>query len=405
MRSPTQKIEDSSRDSGKGDVVTPSPHSDSAYWLRIEVATDALRHNMALFRARVKKPTKLMAVVKANGYGHGLQIAAQSFLAGGADVLGVHSLCEARELRKGGVKAPLIILGPVTEFEVVEAANLDAEITVASLAAAEAAARAAHHGTGCRIHLKVESGVNRQGVTEKELDSVLTVLTETKDLQIVGLSSHYADIEDTTDHTFARQQKNRFDSYVQLLASRGLKNVCRHMSCSAAAILWESSHFDMVRVGISGYGIWPSRESLISAREAGHGDLPLRPALTWKCRVAQVKEVSAGETVGYGRVWKAPVDSRIAVLPVGYSDGYPRALSGRAHVLIHGCRAPITGRICMNLIMVDVSHVTTAAGDEAVLLGRQGHEVITAEQLADMMNSIPYEVITLPGSTWERVPI
>jgi alanine racemase len=373
-------------------------------WLRILVDSEALRDNLAQFRRRIPAPARLLAVVKADGYGHGLLIAARAFLAGGADMLGVHSLAEVRELRQQAITIPLLVLGPLGQSEIAEASQLGAEITVGSLAMAKAAAAAAREGASCQIHLKVETGVYRQGILPGELEAVLTVFRTAPNVQLVGLSSHYADIEDTTDHSFARRQQKRFQEIGRTLHERGFTALCHHMSCSASAILWADSQYDLVRVGIAGYGIWPSRETFISARDTGQGDLRLRPALTWSCRVAQVKEVPAGETVGYGRTWKAPAPSRIAVLPVGYADGYPRSLSGRAHVLLRGRRASIAGRICMNLTMVDVTHIPgVEAGDEAVLLGRQGDEEITAEHLATLLNTIPYEIVTLPGPTWTRV--
>lgn len=391
---------------GAGAGTAGSVSEQPTDWLQISVDTDALRHNLAQFRRRIPAPARLLAVVKADGYGHGLLIAAHAFLAGGADVLGVHSLAEARQLRDHRIDTPLLVLGPLARSEVVEASRLGAEITVGSLAMAEAAAAAARQGAACAVHLKVETGVYRQGILPAELDRALAVFATAPDLRLVGLSSHYADIEDTTDHTFARRQQQRFQEIGRILQERGFSDLCRHMSCSASAILWADSRYDLVRVGIAAYGIWPSRETFVSARDTGQGDLSLRPALTWSCRVAQVKEVPVGETVGYGRTWKAPTTSRIAVLPLGYSDGYPRALSGRAHVLIGGQRAPVAGRICMNLTMVDVTHIPDVqVWDEAVLLGRQGEEEITAEYLASLLNTIPYEIVTLPRHNWTRVAI
>lgn len=370
--------------------------------LGIDVDVEALRDNLAQFRSLVPPPTLLMAVVKADGYGHGMEIAARSFLAGGADLLGVHSLADVQRLRAARITAPVLVLGPLGVAEVAAAARLDAEITVGSLAGLRAAAAA---GVPVRIHLKLETGVNRQGLPAAEVGTALAELRAAAGLQLVGLSSHFADIEDTTDHTFAHQQMERFDRLRDEVVRGGFAAPVCHMSCSAAAILWRRSFRDLVRVGISAYGIWPSRETLISARAAGKAQLELQPALTWYCPIAQVKTVAAGETVGYGRTWRALVDSRIAVLPVGYADGYPRILSGRSQVLIRGRRAPVCGRICMNLCMVDVTHVPeVAAGDQAVLLGRQGSQTITVEELAGCAGTIAYEVLTWPRGTWLRQP-
>lgn len=378
------------------------PVDDSAgSWLTIEVDSQALTHNMKELRRLVAHPTRLMVVVKANAYGHGLLLASRAFIKGGAEVLGVHSWLEARQLRQGGLNIPVVILGPVTMEEAALAAASDVEITVASVAAAKWAAQC---GNPVRIHLKVETGVNRQGVTEAEIPEIMELLNTNPQVNLVGLSSHFADIEDTTNHDFAHLQMKRFEGYRKLLDESGEKSLETHMTCSAATLLWPGVHGDLARVGISAYGIWPSRETLVSFREVSKNKIDLQPALTWKCRISQVRNVPAGETVGYGRSWKAMADSRIAVLPVGYSDGWPRALGGRGYVLIAGYRAPLVGRICMNLCMVDVSCIDgVQAGDEVVLLGRQGDEVITPEILADHLGTIAYEVLTLPGDTWSRI--
>ncbi|MEZ4387345.1 MAG: alanine racemase [Candidatus Krumholzibacteriia bacterium] len=373
--------------------------TDAAAWLRIRVDTAALRDNVAGLRALVRRPALLMPVVKSEGYGHGLELAARAFVAGGADWLGVHAVAEAERLRRAGVELPVLVMGPVLPGEAVRASALGCDVTVGSLAALRDAATAGP----LRIHLKVETGVNRQGLVEDELPAALDLLAAHPDLRLVGVSSHFADIEDTTDHRFARRQRERFEAWCARLSASSSAPLLRHMSCSAAAVLWPDAHHDLVRVGIAAYGVWPSPQTLVSARAAGRDQLGLRPAVTWAVRVSQVRRVPAGETVGYGRTWLAPVDSRIAVLPVGYADGYPRALSGRAHVLLGGRRAPVRGRICMNLCMVDVTHVPEVeAGAEAVLLGAQGDDRITAEQLADWLGTIAYEVLTLPRESWRR---
>jgi alanine racemase len=249
----------------------------------------------------------------------------------------------------------------------------------------------------------VETGVNRQGVVAGEMNAVLEVLAGCPRLILAGLSSHFADVEDTTDHGFALQQMERFQGFFDVVDAAGYPDVARHMSCSASVLLWDRSQRDVARVGISAYGIWPSRETLVALKERGRQEVVLRPAMTWKVGISQVRDVPAGESVGYGRTWQAPADSRIAVLPVGYSDGWLRGFSGRAYVLVRGRRAPVVGRICMNLCMVDVTHIPEAvAGDTAVLLGSQGQETITPAHLAEHLGTIPYEILTLPGSTWTR---
>lgn len=391
-------------------LTRKSVSAGTAAWLTVTVDRSALMHNIGVFRQLVEQPTRVLAVVKANAYGHGLLIAAEAFLAGGADLLGVHSFTEAQELREAGLTAPIIVLGPVNGAEAVAAALAEVEITLPGLELLTeiiAALNEANIGERqLRAHLKVDTGVNRQGLRLTEWPAAKQALAACLSLHLVGIASHYADIEDTTDHGFAEKQMARFEEFIALVAADGYGDLQRHMSCSAATLVWNRTHGDIARVGISAYGVWPSRETLVSVRQRGRQEVSLKPAVSWQVRVSQVREVPAGESVGYGRSWKAMTDSRVAVLPVGYSDGIPRALGGRGHVLIGGVRAPVIGRICMNLCMVDVTHVPDAqAGDVAVMLGSQGDEIITPEMLADHLGTIAYEVLTLPGPTWIRAVI
>ena len=386
---------------GKSDVVSEPVGP----WLTIETDRGALADNLRAFRRHTAAASEILAVVKADAYGHGLVPAASAFLEGGAGLLGVHAMHEARALRAAGIAAPVVLLGPATAAECREAAALGVQVTVGSLAGARAAAAAGGDRT-LLVHLKVETGVNRQGLVEAEVEPALALLRAAPAVRLEGLSSHYADIEDTTDHAFADAQTRRFEAYRSRLGDLGVTGLREHMSCSAAALIWERSHRAIVRVGIGAYGIWPSKETRVAVRQQGRPEPELRPALTWRVMISQVRDVPAGQTVGYGRTWKAMTDSRIAVLPVGYADGWPRALSGRGYVLVGGRRAPLVGRICMNLCMVDVTHVPGAeAGDQAVLLGRQGDEEITAAMLADLLGTIAYEVVTLPGAGWTRVVV
>jgi len=208
-----------------------------------------------------------------------------------------------------------------------------------------------------------------------------------------GVATHFANIEDTTNHAFAKRQLEVFQAALEALRAAGYEVPVPHAACSAAAILFPESHFSLVRVGIASYGIWPSKETRVSAGHLGL-DFELRPVLSWKTKVAQIKTVPAGAYVGYGCSWRAPADSRLAVLPMGYADGYDRKLSNVGHVLIGGRRAPIRGRVCMNVTIADVTHLLDVSlEDEVVLLGTQGEEHITAETMAEWVGTIPYEVL------------
>jgi alanine racemase len=365
----------------------PMPH-EALSW--IEVSRDALVHNVGLFRT-LAGARKLMVVVKANAYGHGMVPVARTALEAGADHLAVFAPTEAFALREAGVEAPVLILGPTPRGQLARAAELGIRVTIASPAAVDDVLAA--RPTGLRIHLKVETGTNRQGFPAADLDDAGRLLGVRR-IAVEGAYSHYADIEDTTDHGYAMEQLRRFGERVEQLRALGLGPELLHASCSAATLLFEETYWDLVRVGISAYGLWPSKETLVSVRHAGREPLQLRPAMTWKTRIAQVKAVPAGETVGYGRTHKTTRDTRLAILPVGYANGYDRSCSDQAHVLVRGRRARVCGRVMMNMIAVDVTDVPgAAAGDEVVLLGAQGDERISAEELAAWSGTINYEVV------------
>jgi alanine racemase len=252
-----------------------------------------------------------------------------------------------------------------------------------------------------RVHLKLETGTHRQGLDLTAALALGRAVQRLEGLELEGHTTHYADIEDTTDHRFAQGQLECLARACRAFAEQGLVVPMVHSANSAAAILYPETHGHLVRVGIAAYGLWPSRETYATAlqRRADQGEegrVPLlQPALAWRARVVQVKEVPAGAYVGYGRTFRATHPVRVAVLPVGYYEGYDRRLSNVAHVLLHGVRAPVRGRVCMNMTMVDVTHVAAArAGSVATLLGADGDEVVSADLLASWMGSISYEVVS-----------
>jgi alanine racemase len=276
------------------------------------------------------------------------------------------------------------------------AVELEVRPTISNLEtidALEAAAAAA--GRTVPVHLKLETGTCRQGFTERRLSEVSARLAACGHLELEGASTHFANIEDTTDHSVAFRQLEAYHRLVGRLAEAGLEPKIRHLACSAAALLFKRTHLDLVRVGISLYGFWPSRETMVSMRNGSARAVSLQPVLSWKTRLAQVKEVPAGTDVGYGCTFRTTRTSRLAVIPVGYYDGYDRGLSNAGHVLVRGQRAPIRGRVCMNMCIVDVTDIPGAGlEDEAVLIGRQGDELITADMLAGHCGTIHYETVT-----------
>lgn len=367
----------------------------------VEVDTSALGANLHALRAGLPEGAIVAPAVKGNAYGHGLAVAAHAFVDAGAEMLCVNALYEARALRAAGIDTPLYLVGYVSVSEVPEALGLGCELVVFNPETIDAIERAAPEQPA-RVHVKLETGNNRQGLRSPEALALAQRIAASRYTTLAGVASHYANVEDTTDHSYAREQLAVFDTFCDELQVQGISPGLRHMSNSAASILWPGQCLDMVRIGISAYGMWPSKETLVAALMGGRKDLSLRPALTWKCRVAQVKDVPAGEYIGYGCSYRTTHPTRLAILPVGYYDGYDRGLSNVAHVLIGGCRAPVRGRVCMNITMVDVTDVPEAALESAVvLLGADGDEVITAEQLAGWAGTINYEITTRIN---ERIP-
>ncbi|HIG53437.1 MAG TPA: alanine racemase [Candidatus Latescibacteria bacterium] len=365
-----------------------------------EVSAEAIRANLTTLRRGLSQGTELGIVVKSNAYGHGLAACAGVFIAAGADWLIVNSVGEAIALRGLVRESPIYICGPVFPDEAPEIAGARASVAIYDSEMALALANAGQRsGQSLGVHIKVETGTNRQGVAPAEALELALCVDRLEGVRLEGITTHYADIEDTTDHRFALSQLNRLQEVVQAFADAGLPQAILHSANSAATLISPVTHGDLVRVGIAAYGLWPSNETYATALErrlgADDAQLPdLQPVLSWRARVAQVKDVAEGEYIGYGRTYRATYPMRIAVLPVGYYEGYDRRLSNIGHALINGVRAPVRGRICMNMAMVDISHIPhVERGTVATLLGRDGNEEVSAAQWGGWMGSIHYEAI------------
>jgi len=370
-------------------------------WVELDAA--ALRDNLRTFQQRVA-PAAVMAVVKGNAYGHGLAEVAD-VLRGEAAWFGVNALHEAEALRRDGHEARVLILGtmhPAQAGAIVRGGFSQAVYDHASLDALDQAATRA--GTRARVHLKVETGTNRQGLAGSALCHLAAEARARAGIELEGAYTHYANVEEAEEFGYAAQQLRRFEQALARVETNSPVSV-KHTACTAAAILYPQTYFNLVRVGIGLYGLWPSAETKRAACAADR-TLALRPALSWKCRIAQIKDVPAGEPVGYGCTFRSERPSRIAVLPAGYYEGLDRGLSNTGAVLIGGRRAPIAGRVCMNMTMVDVTKIPTAtAGDEAVLIGRQGDAEISADEMAAWAGTINYEVVTRIAAMLPRVVV
>jgi len=370
----------------------------------IELDGRSLIHNLELFRSTLSAGTRLLAVVKANAYGHGLDEIAP-IAAEHADWLGVHAPSEARAIRRVGVSSPVLVMGFVPPAEL---HDLDGEIHLL-VSTPEALRWIADYrdrtGISLPIHLKVDTGTKRQGVSASSVENVVRLASECR-LDVVGVATHFANIEDTLEHEFARRQLDRFHDVVErITAALGAAPPFVHAACSAASLLFRETDFSMARVGISMYGHWPSRETKLAwILEHGRGALDLQPVLSWRSTIGQLQPAAKGESVGYGRTWTALRDTNIGVIPVGYADGYSRSLGNRARVAVRGRAAPVVGRVCMNILMADVTDVPgVEIGDRVTLIGTDGDVRIAAEDLAELSGTINYEFLARLSPTIRRV--
>jgi alanine racemase len=361
----------------------------------IAISRSSLIHNVKAFRRVVGPRVRLMAVVKSNAYGHGVGECASVFKVAGVDWFGVASLREALQLRLWIRRKPILILSYVdgSTPELRKAIQHEVRLPAYTLEQLHQYQRIAHQlKKSAIVHIKFDTGTSRIGFLPKELPRVLQELLRLPNINVEGVFSHFADVE-AKQQEFSQLQQERFATLAKILERSLGKQLIKHIDCSAGVLVHTDTHFDMVRVGMSLYGVL----TVADVRRV-HTRFPrftLRPALSLHTRVIQVKSVPRGVTIGYGRTFHVKQPTRIAVLPIGYWDGYDRKLSNTGYVLIHGKRAPIRGRVCMNLTMVEVTNLTEArVGSRVTLIGCEGASCITAETLAEQIGSIPYEVLT-----------
>ena len=357
-------------------------------WVQIDLSS--LRHNISVIKTKLPEKTKLMAVVKADAYGHGMVEIARHAVSCGVDMLCVAIPEEGIALRAAGVTVPVLVLGAVNESGMAASVEHGLIQTVYDAAAVGWAENAAAYlGKTALLDLKIDTGMNRIGArSSDEIESVISAIKSAQNVTLHGAYTHYAVSEEDDEFT-----KVQFEKYLRLVQAvkTAFPNVMLHTSNSAGIFLHDYAHLGGVRCGIALYGSAPAHDM----------QTRLRPILSWKTNIVQVKEIGEGESVSYGRTYFAKRPTLVATLPVGYGDGYKRILGNRAHVLVGGKAAPVIGRVCMDQIMVDVTGIDVKAGDEAVLIGKQGDAEITPWDMALWADTIPYE-ITLSISA--RVP-
>ena len=384
--------------------MTPKPNRD-LIWAEVDLS--ALGHNVAALK-KAAGTAQFMAVVKANAYGHGALPVAKRALQSGADWLGVARLDEALALRSAGIEAPILVFGHTSPERADELADNDVRPTVYTVdTAGKLSRRVSARGLRIRVHIKIDSGMGRLGIlpdafrpgappdappTQAAAD--IAQIWALPGLAVEGIYTHFASADDA-DKTSARKQLSIFSALLTALKKKGLSIPLCHAANSAAIIDLPEAHLDMVRAGISLYGLAPSAE-------VGTQTVGLKPAMSLKARIVHLKQVPAGFAVSYGSTYRTAAPTTIATVPVGYADGYSRNLSNRGHMLVRGIRAPIAGRVCMDQTMLDVGHIAgVEVGDEVVVFGSQNGTGLPADELAELLGTINYEIVS---AVMERVP-
>ena len=363
---------------------------------RAEIDLSALDHNCRQIRAFLPRDVRIMAAIKADAYEHGAVRCASRLYHNGVDAFGVALVEEGIQLRETGVSVPILVLSAMLGRQLPSALRHGLRPTVSELSfAREISHEAARRGVEAPIHVKVDTGMGRVGITHDQAVERIAEIAEVPGLILEGLYTHFA-TSDEADRSFANEQLRLFCRVTDGLAERGVRFRYRHAANSGATIDMPEAHFEMVRPGVLFYGMYPSPD--VTRR------LDLRQVMTIKTNVTLVKRLPAGHGISYGRTFVTQRESLIATLPLGYDDGFLRAYSNKAYVLIRGKRVPVVGRVCMDQTMIDVTDVPgVETGDEVVVYGRQGDEEITIEEAAALAGVIPYEVICLVGKRVPRV--
>jgi alanine racemase len=357
---------------------------------------EALRSNLRQIRHKVGSRVKILCMVKANGYGHGAAEISQTLIQAGADAFGVATLEEAVQLREAGIQAALIVLAGVFPAQLDTFVEYKLTPVVHDLISLKALDReSSRRQVELGVHLKIDTGMGRLGFLAAEADQWIAAIKQSESLHIQGVFSHFSHAE-SVQGDYTQKQLEIFKRVLGQLRSAGVVPDLVHLANSAATITLPAAYFDMVRPGLMLYGVYPSP----NMKE----QINLKPALSWKTKILQLKNVPSGTSVSYGQTYVTERESLIATLPIGYADGYPRFLSNRGEALVRGQRARIAGRVCMDLTMIDVTDIRNVRqGDEVVLLGRQGGAEISADEIAAWANTISYEILTSIGTRVPRI--
>lgn len=371
-----------------------------------EVDLSAIAHNLHTIR-KIVKDRPVIAVVKADAYGHGAIEVSKKLLEEGISYLAVAFTGEAKELRNAGINVPIIVLfdrAEIKDFFDLQLIPVISDTETALSLSNEAKKRAAI----IKVHIKIDTGMGRLGLNGHDVFKEIITISKMPYIEIEGLLSHFSEA-DLSDRSFANQQLERFNAVRESISKKIKRKIFSHIANSAAVLTFEESHLDAVRPGIMLYGYSPikSMERRAKSKESEKNKpqaIDLIPAMTIKTRLLCIRNVPSGTPISYGRTFITKRQSRIGVLAIGYADGYSRFFSNKAEVLVRGKRAPIVGRVCMDLTMIDLTDIEEAReNDEVVIIGQQGDEKITADELADKANTISYEILTSLGNRSRRI--
>jgi alanine racemase len=357
-----------------------------------EVNLTALRDNFLTIKA-FSDPSKVMVSIKANGYGHGLVRCSQALEEAGVDYLGVACIEEAVELRRAQVSVPILVFGGLLRDQLHLYLEWGVDVTASSVSKLQQIEEtAAACGRRARVHLKIDTGLERIGTHYYSSQPLFDAALSAKNCDVVGVYSHLANV-DLNDLTLTKLQLERLLTALKYYEDRSPAPFLRHIAASGGVLAMKEAHLDMVRPGLITYGVYPAKgfEEI----------LKLQPVLSLKSQVVYFKVVKKGAGVSYGHTWYAPEDTRVVTIPIGYGDGYTRQLSNKAQVLIRGHRYPVVGVVCMDQLMVNIGQGEAYNADEVVLIGEQGNERISVEELAELMSTTPHEVLVLLN---QRVP-
>lgn len=367
----------------------------------IEIDKTAAENNYKIFRKLIAKKCSLMAVVKSNAYGHGLVDFSLLVQKLGADWFGVDSVIEGLALRKAGVRKNILVLGYTLLEKLDEAAKNNISLTISSLNQLESVRRM-RLNRSLKIHLKIDTGMHRQGFLIDELPLALELIKKSpKNMAVEGVYTHFAAVKSPDAPFDTLRQIKIFDEAVKILKSAGL-NPIKHSAATAGTIIFPQAHYDMVRIGIGLYGLWPSKE----IKSAFENKINLKPVLSWKTIVGEIKNLDSGERIGYDLTELLSRPAKVAILPIGYWHGFSRSLSSIGRVLIAGKSAKVLGRVSMDMIAVDASATQNVKpGDEAVIIGGSGKAILSADDMAENINTNNYEVVTRLNPLMKRIYI